>query len=229
LKIVADRSQRRRHEKRAIALVSGGLDSVVSLAEARERDEVRLVLFVDYGQRAVTSEREAVLAVVNYYGLPFKEVALPWLAALAPEGMRAGGAPAALDSLDAVWIPNRNGIFLNVAAAFAESFGCDLVVTGFNREEAQEFADNSAEYVDRVNSALTLSTRNGVQVVSYTIDLDKTAILERGAELRAPLGDIWSCYHAGPNMCGTCASCRRLVAAIEALEPAERPRLEFAA
>ena len=145
--------------------------------------------------------------------------------------MQAGAerlpADDALLSLDEVWIPNRNGVFLNVAAAYAERYGCDTVVTGFNREEAEEFPDNSAEYVDRVNRSLEMSTRNRVRVESFTIDLDKPAILKLGLELKAPLSIIWSCYRSGERMCGHCASCVRLRAALATLSAPDRPRIEF--
>jgi 7-cyano-7-deazaguanine synthase len=219
--------------KRAVALVSGGLDSVVSLAAGLADLEVRLVLFFNYGQGALEREREAVLGVVNYYQLPFREVDLGWLGGLAPEGFCPGPAGAAvkragaLEELDDVWVPNRNGVFLNVAAAFAESYGCRTVITGFNREEAEEFPDNREVYVEAVNRGFKSSTRNGVEVRSYTQRLDKKDILRLGLKLRTPLSIVWSCYRAGAVMCGRCASCRRLRRALAALPAGERPRLEF--
>jgi 7-cyano-7-deazaguanine synthase len=144
----------------------------------------------------------------------------------------AGGDPSPpgdndLDSPDAVWIPNRNGVFLNIAAAFAEGYDCETVVTGFNREEAVEFPDNSREYVEAVNNGFVYSTRSGVRVVSYTLDLSKREILRKGIELSAPLDAIWSCYRGGERMCGACASCRRLKMAIDSLPEGHRPLIEF--
>lgn len=218
---------------KSVALVSGGLDSLVSLAQAvRERD-VRVVMFFDYGQRAGASERVSVINAASYYDLPFQEVDLRWLRSLAPRGMRDDAEPEdefdRLDTLTDVWIPNRNGVFVNVAAAWAESFGCDTVVTGFNREEAEEFPDNSRDYMERVNSGLELSTQNRVRVESFTIDLDKREIIRLGRSLKTPLSILWSCYRSGERMCGRCASCRRLVAAVASLPPDERPVLEFEA
>jgi 7-cyano-7-deazaguanine synthase len=221
-------------QKRAVALVSGGLDSVVSLARALELADVRLVLFINYGQRAVDRERDAVMAVVNFYALPFAETDLSWLGGLSPGSMRYRGAGAGREgapppeSLDAVWIPNRNGVFINVAAAYAESYQCNTVVTGFNREEAAEFPDNREEYVARINKALELSTRTAVEVVSFTQNLNKVEILELGIRLRTPLSVIWSCYHGGELMCGSCMSCRKLKAAIQSVTEASRPLIEFA-
>ncbi len=227
--------------KRAVALVSGGLDSVVSLAIADRELEVRLVLFCNYGQRALSSERASVVDVAGYYGLPFREIDVTWLRDLSPRAMRGwvgGGDPEStgaadrpeddLGSLDSVWIPNRNGVFVNIAAAFAESFGCDVVVTGFNREEAAEFPDNTPEYVEAVNNSLRFSTLTGVRVVSFTQGLTKREILKRGVELSVPLGGIWSCYRSGETMCGVCVSCRRLKTAIDCLPGDRRPLIEFA-
>ncbi len=217
---------------RAVALVSGGLDSVVSLAKAHAEIEVRLVLFADYRQRAVERERSAALSVATFFQLPFTEVDLGWLGALSPLEMRYGSASRAyslhLRTIDDVWIPNRNGVFLNVAAAFAESRRCDVVVTGFNREEAADFPDNGADYVSAVNNALAFSTRNGVRVVSYTQDLDKRGVLELGIALGAPLSLVWSCYDGQDVMCGGCGSCERLKGALGALPAESRPPIRFA-
>jgi 7-cyano-7-deazaguanine synthase len=213
---------------RAVAMVSGGLDSVVSLALARAVLDVRLVLFFDYGQRSRESERVSVMNVASYYGLPMREIALPWLTSLMPPGMRLGASgDEPLTEIDDVWVPNRNGVFVNVAAAVAESYGYGTVVTGFNRDEAAEFPDNGREYVDRANRALSLSTRTGVTLESFTLDMGKREILIEGMDASAPLSVIWSCYRSGERMCGRCASCRRLRVALDAVPARRRPVLEF--
>ncbi len=216
---------------KSIVLASGGLDSLVSLARAVVERDVRTVMFFDYGQRARENERVSSMSAANYYGLPFLDADVRWLESLSPPDMRASRPEVVGDlaTLDDVWIPNRNGVFINVAAAYAESYGCDTIVTGFNREEAEEFPDNSRDYVERVNAALALSTRNRARVESFTIDLDKRAIIRVGLELKAPLSIVWSCYRSGPTMCGRCASCARLRGAIDSLPASERPVLQFEA
>ena len=74
----------------------------------------------------------------------------------------------------AVWVPNRNGIFLNVAAGIAESLGVGLLYVGFNAEESASFPDNSADYVEAVNKSLFYSTGNRVRVVAPPLKLRKT-------------------------------------------------------
>jgi 7-cyano-7-deazaguanine synthase len=101
------------------------------------------------------------------------------------------------------------------------------VVTGFNRDEAAEFPDNGREYVDRASAALELSTRTGVRLESFTLDMGKREILIEGMDAGAPLSVIWSCYRSGERMCGRCASCRRLRVALDAVPAQRRPVLEF--
>lgn len=232
-------SENHSRNSRAVALVSGGLDSVVSLATADRELGIELVLFCNYGQRSLRRERSSVVDVAGYYGLPFREVDVAWLRELSPRAMRENEPVGdqldaavemvadRLNKLEDVWVPNRNGVFINVAAAYAERYGCGVVVTGFNREEAVEFPDNSPEYVEALNRCFALSTLNGVQVVSYTLKLTKREILRKGIELGVPFGTIWSCYRGGERMCGLCASCMRLKSAIDSLPGDQRPLIEF--
>ncbi|MFG0317614.1 MAG: 7-cyano-7-deazaguanine synthase QueC [Planctomycetota bacterium JB042] len=213
----------------AVALLSGGLDSTVATAAAHREVGVALALAVDYGQRAAAREVEASGRIAAALGVPHRTVSLDFLAdvtgtalvdadAALPRPDDAAlddAAGAAADSMAAVWVPNRNGLFVAVAATFAEGLGADRVVVGFNREEAATFPDNSEEFVDRTNAALSLSTRNGVRVVSPTAGLDKEGIVRMGYDLDAPLALVWSCYEGRDRPCGTCESCRRLARALD--------------
>jgi 7-cyano-7-deazaguanine synthase len=106
-------------------------------------------------------------------------------------------------------VPNRNGVLVNIAAAFAERLEADTVVVGFNREEAATFPDNGVEFVEAATRALALSTRKGVRVACPVGGLRKDEIVRLGREIGAPLREVWPCYEGGERMCGTCESCRR--------------------
>jgi 7-cyano-7-deazaguanine synthase len=112
-----------------------------------------------------------------------------------------------------LWIPNRNALFINIAASYAEYYGARIIVTGFNREEAQDFPDNSVHFLRAVNQSLKLSTLNRVEVRSYVLKYTKREIYRLGMKLKAPLELVYSCYLGGKSMCGKCASCKRLVEA----------------
>ncbi|MBM3475619.1 MAG: 7-cyano-7-deazaguanine synthase QueC [Armatimonadetes bacterium] len=205
---------------RCISLLSGGLDSVVATTVAAREGSVELALTFDYGQRAASAEIAAAQAVCRELGLAHRVIELPWLAEVTTTALVnrncALPEPDALDdpgetqaSAAAVWVPNRNGVFINTAAAFAESLGCEAIVCGFNVEEAQTFPDNTAAYVQAASEALAYSTLAKVRVWSPTQDLTKTEIVTLGRRIGAPLAHIWSCYEPGPEPCGRCESCRR--------------------
>jgi 7-cyano-7-deazaguanine synthase len=211
---------------RAIGLLSGGLDSTVALAlvGARRLGSVELALTIDYGQRAAAREVDAARRIAAHLAVPHRVVALPFFRELGggalldaklelprPDAATLDrGGQAVVESADRVWVPNRNGVFIEVAASFAEALGADTVVVGFNREEAATFPDNSQGYLEAVNGALAFSTRGRVALASPTVALDKVEILRAGAECGAPLDLIWPCYEGGADPCGTCESCQRL-------------------
>ena len=120
-------------------------------------------------------------------------------------------APDAIteNSAKAVWVPNRNGVMLNIAGSFAESRSCDCIIAGFNGEEAGTFPDNSFDYVKAMNHAFSYSTQNGVRVTAPLIEMGKTVIVKRALEVKAPLEYSWSCYHGEEIPCGECESCVR--------------------
>jgi len=213
---------------KSVVLLSGGLDSTVSLAQALRESEVVLCLTMDYGQRAAVREIAASRALADHYGLNHRVIPLPFLSeitrtALVNRDARLPGPNreelddpgAAARTAAAVWVPNRNGLFVNIAACFAESLGCQRVVAGFNREEALTFPDNSVAYLEAANGALAYSTAGRVQVLSYTQRLNKEEIVHLGQRLGVPWNLIWSCYRGEDKMCGKCESCRRLLRAFQ--------------
>lgn len=203
--------------KAAVVLLSGGLDSTVALAWwlAQPNHTVVLAVTVDYGQRAAPQEIAASASIAAHYQVPHQVVTLDWLRNCLPTGLLPGGASHLQGPLPtpAVWVPNRNGVMLNLAAALAEAKGAAFVVFGSNKEEAEAgFPDNTAAYRQALNQALRYSTANAVQVVAPVEQLDKAAIVALGKQLGAPFQWMWSCYEGGPTPCGQCASCRLRVA-----------------
>lgn len=214
-----------------VILLSGGLDSVVNVSMALEKGKVLLALTFDYGQRAAGREIEASRNVCAHYSIQHRVVHLPWLGQIAPSSLIRGteevprmteadlaDAEKTRKSARLVWVPNRNGVFINVAASFAESLGVGLIVTGFNREEGETFPDNTSKFLDAVNAALEYSTLNRVRVISYTSGMDKKEIVQAGLQRRALFQEVWSCYLGREKMCGGCESCLRLKRAIAGTE-----------
>jgi 7-cyano-7-deazaguanine synthase len=198
-----------------------------------------LGLFIDYGQRAVDQEERAALAVGRALGVEVLCTAIPLLGALASNALVDGkqalphpdvaelDGPEALATANAVWIPNRNGVLLNLAAAVAEARSLDVVVVGFNKEEAETFPDNSADYLEALNACFAYSTRGEVRVESPTLEMSKIELYAAGKAVGAPLEVTWSCYDGGEQPCEICESCRRRARAEQAFVGADgEPRAQ---
>lgn len=210
----------------SIVLLSAGLDSTVSLAKALTNSNVKLCLTFDYGQRASNIEIAMSKKVANYYKVDHEVIELPFLrkitkTSLVNENMEVPHISQDLlddkitsETASKVWVPNRNGLFINIAASYGETFECSHIITGFNREEAVTFPDNSPEFINEINGSLKYSTLNKIKVTSPTIDLNKEEIVNLGIELNVPWHLIWSCYYGEEKMCGKCESCQRLLRAV---------------
>jgi 7-cyano-7-deazaguanine synthase len=224
------RAQAQAQAQKSVVLLSGGLDSAANLALCKATDRPVLALTVDYGQRAARREIEAARALCEHYGVAHQLVELKWLGALGGSALTEStrilpdlatalldDRQAAEETAAAVWVPNRNGVLINVASAFAERAGAEQVVVGFNAEEAVTFPDNSTEFLERSTHALALSTRNQVRVHCYTDRMNKTEIVARLKQLGGfPFELLWSCYQGGEKPCGKCESCRRSARAFAA-------------
>lgn len=188
----------------AVVLLSGGLDSVVSLLKAKEDNAIILAITIDYGQRARINEIKASKNISKILGIKHKVVELTFLKDFNSELMQDTNLP-----IINPWIPNRNSLFINIAAAYAENLEADLVICGFNKEEADIFPDNSLAFVEAINNSLFYSTKNQVKVKSYVDNLDKVEIIKEGVRLGLDFRYIWSCYQGEEQPCGECSSCVR--------------------
>lgn len=212
-----------RQSKKVVALLSSGLDSTVNVFEAiKHNHEVVLALTFNYGQRAAVKEIEHSAKIAKYLNIPHKVMDVTWFkdfnkSSLIVEDQEVPtGKDVEIDNLQksadtakSVWVPNRNGIFINIAAAYAEALGADAVIPGFNAEEAATFPDNSREFLEQATKSLWYSTSNHVSVGCYTAHLNKPDIVRLGQGLKVPWELIWPCYFSGDKWCGQCESCQR--------------------
>ena len=188
----------------AIALLSGGLDSVVSMLLAREQADIILALTIDYGQKAMNNEILSAQAFCSHYGIEHKVIKIPFML-----DMESGIIEDSQVEETSPWVPNRNGLIINLAACYAENLKADWVICGFNREEGVDFPDNTREFVEAINSSLSYSTLNRVELKSPVINMDKIEIVKTARALGVNWGWIWSCYRSGSRPCGECPSCIR--------------------
>lgn len=207
----------------AIALLSGGIDSAVSLVMAlKKRIKVKEAITFNYGQKAAKQEIRSARIICRRYCIRHRVFNIKWLGKLAPNALTDRRKPLpkpvdkqaiTVDISRQVWIPNRNALFINIAAAMAEADNYKYIITGFNREEARNFPDNSIDFIKAINITLSYSTLNKVKVISFTDKMDKSQIIRKARALDINLADTWSCYESGRKSCGRCESCLRRLAA----------------
>jgi 7-cyano-7-deazaguanine synthase len=214
-------------QRKSIVLLSGGLDSALSIVLAKQESDVLYGLTYDYGQKSAQKEIKSSLAICAKLMIKHKVVKLPFFEELRDHPLLGNAKPptVTIDELDnkekttdtakAVWVPNRNGIFLNIAAGLAEMNKADYLYAGFNKEEASTFPDNTKDFLNAMNQSLSFSTWQNVFVKAPTIDMTKPEIVKKLVEEKFPLELVWSCYKDdGEKMCGECESCMRLKRAL---------------
>lgn len=208
---------------KSIILLSGGLDSLVSLGLKKEELNVELALTFDYGQKSVEKEIKASKKICDFYNIRHEVINLDWLknitqTSLVSDKTVPTGAELEIpeNSAKSVWVPNRNGLFLNIAGSFADSYGYDYILIGANKEEGQTFPDNTQDFIDAVNSEFEFSTQKRPKVVAPLINYNKNDIVMLALKSGVPLELTMSCYNGGEKHCGICESCTRLKHALKA-------------
>lgn len=214
-------------KNKSIILLSGGLDSVVSLAAVKDNCSDILALTFNYGQKSFDSEKKASSDIAKYYAIQHKIVDLPWLCEISTSSLNTlEPVPSiSMENLDSsitakktaqsVWVPNRNALFTNIAASFAEALKYDLIVIGANKEEGALFKDNTPEFVQAINNSFKNSLNSKVSLSAPLLKLSKYEIVKMGITLSVPFELIYSCYVNGEKHCGKCESCMRLRRALE--------------
>ena len=205
------------HRPLAVVLVSGGLDSMISAARAREAGYRLLALSVDYNQRhrielAAARRVAAALGAERHVVLPldlsaFGGSALTADIAVPKEGVQPG--------IPVTYVPARNTIFLSLALGWAEAAGARDLFIGVNALDYSGYPDCRPEFIAAFEGLAELATKAGVEGEPFRIHaplqhMAKADIVREGARLGLDMGISWSCYDPAPGgvHCGLCDSCR---------------------
>lgn len=202
--------------KKAVVLLSGGLDSSTALYYAKAKGFAPQCLIFDYGQRHRVELKRAV-EIARQAGCPYRAVTirLPW------------GASALLDKkiglperktidpreIPVTYVPARNIIFLSFAASFAEAAGARAVFIGANAVDYSGYPDCRPEFFRAFQRALDRGLKSGVRkkaikIYAPLLRKTKAQIIRLGLKLKVPYDRTWSCYKGGRRPCGVCDSCR---------------------
>jgi 7-cyano-7-deazaguanine synthase len=215
-------------QPKAVVLLSGGMDSCVTAAIARQKYDLA-VLHASYGQRTERRERQAFDEIADFYSVlerlvvrldHFKQIggsALTDPRIAVPEG--PAGPPAGGNEIPSTYVPFRNAHFLAVAVSWAEVIGASAIYIGAVAEDSSGYPDCRPEYYRVFQRLVREGTRpeTRIEIVTPVIGMRKREIILRGLDLGAPLDRTWSCYQFEDEACGSCDSCRlRLNAFAEA-------------
>ena len=213
-------------KKIAISVLSGGLDSTVATAAFKDTHQIHALTF-NYGQKSAEMEIKSALAVCKEIGAKHTVIDLPWLAELGKSALtsdRDVPEPTAedLDDKDvsietahSVWVPGRNIVFTSIANSFAESEGANIIIVGWDHEEAVTFPDNSKEFLNAFNNVIDVGSFDQIDIKAPLIDMDKESIVKLGNDMGAPLNLSYSCYKGFESHCGVCESCMRRIRAFK--------------
>ncbi len=200
----------------AVALVSGGLDSV-TLAHLLARDvsgPLHLV-GVDYGQRHVR-ELDHARRCADRLGARIDVVDLRSLgpllrgSALTDAAVDVPDGHYADESMRLTVVPNRNAVMLAIAYAAAVSDGADTVATAVHAGDHTVYPDCRPQFIEAFNAMETVATEGfGApdMLRAPFVNMTKADIVRVGAELGVPFADTWSCYRGGERHCGMCGTC----------------------
>jgi 7-cyano-7-deazaguanine synthase len=199
----------------AICLVSGGMDSCVTAAIAREENDELAFLHVTYGQRTAERERRAFDELADYYGVGRRLVVeLEHLANIGGSSLTDRTIPVSEANLTAreiptSYVPFRNAHLLAAATSWAEVIGAHIVYIGAVAEDSSGYPDCRPEFYEAFQRAIDVGTKPSthVEIATPVIHMRKSEIVRRGLELRAPLHLTWSCYQSQESACGRCDSC----------------------
>ena len=199
--------------RRAVVLLSGGMDSCVCAALAT-RDFDAAAVHVSYGQRTEERERKSFFGICDRLGIKerllVRNEALRTIggSALTDESIAVPQSHAIGHDIPVTYVPFRNAHFLSVAVSWAEVLGAEKIYIGAVDQDSSGYPDCRPAYYEAFNRVIQAGTKEGkIEIVTPLIALRKHEIVRLGLELGAPFDLTWSCYSREDRACGVCDSC----------------------
>lgn len=199
----------------AIVLVSGGMDSCVTTAIARNENSALALLHISYGQRTEGRERKAFNDIVDFYGVDKRlDVSIEYLAkiggsSLTDKKIEVSGAQLESKEIPTSYVPFRNANMLSIAVSWGEVLGANKIYVGAVAEDSSGYPDCRPEFYEAFQQTADTGTKpdTHIEIRTPIIHLTKAEIVKTGVGLGAPLHLTWSCYRSEDSACGTCDSC----------------------
>ncbi len=209
----------------AICLVSGGMDSCVTAAIARQENDELAFLHVSYGQRTELRERQCFEDLADHFQITKRlAVSIEHLSRIGGSSLTDLKIPVAAANLAAIgipasYVPFRNAHLLSIATSWAEIIGAGYIYIGAVEEDSSGYPDCRPVFYDAFQQVIDTGTKpeTKIEIRTPVIAMKKSEIVQRGHQLEAPFALTWSCYQESERACGNCDSCAlRLRAFLEA-------------
>ncbi|MDA8352348.1 MAG: 7-cyano-7-deazaguanine synthase QueC [Firmicutes bacterium] len=205
-------------EKKAVVVLSGGLDSTTCMGIAREQGYQLYPITFHYGQQH-DREVEQARQVAEYFQVKEHRVVNVGFfrqiggSALTDDGMEVPDADEAVEGIPSTYVPARNLIFLSLAAAYAEVIGAKAIYTGVSAVDYSGYPDCRPSFIQSMEETIRQATKAGVtgypiQLETPLLDLSKADTIREGLRLEVPYHLTTSCYRGEDLACGVCDSCR---------------------
>jgi 7-cyano-7-deazaguanine synthase len=197
---------------KVVVLLSGGMDSVTALYEARERHEIAGAVSFHYGSKH--NDREIPFAAYHagVLDVPHQVIPLTFIGELFKSDLLVSGGEIPKghyeeESMQKTVVPFRNGIMLSIAAGFAESREAQGLVIAAHAGDHAIYPDCREDFMRSMGDAIRLGTYAQVEVLRPFIAMTKADIARRGHTLGVDFALTWSCYMGGETHCGECGTC----------------------
>jgi len=199
----------------SVVLASGGLDSCVTLAIARNECQEIALLHASYGQRTESRELQAAKDIADFYQISRRLfVRLNFLKEIGGSSLTNERLfleePSSPSQVPPTYVPFRNSLFLSVAVSWAEALVAGEIYIGASQIDAPGYPDCRREYFEAFSRLIEVGTKpeTEIEILTPLIGLRKAEIVKKGVALGAPLHLTWSCYQNQDLACGRCLSCR---------------------
>ncbi|MDX2129175.1 MAG: 7-cyano-7-deazaguanine synthase QueC [Chloroherpetonaceae bacterium] len=200
---------------KAVVLLSGGMDSLVSLAIALDQSLKVAALHLNYGQRTEHRELKAFDDICSYFTIHEKLVInathLSQIggSSLTDKKIEVSKADLTYTGIPSSYVPFRNANILSMSVSWAEVIGAKKIFIGAVEEDSSGYPDCRKEFYQAFNAMIKTGTKPGtsIEIVTPVIEMKKWEIVEKGAQLEVPFELSWSCYQSEEEACGICDSC----------------------
>jgi 7-cyano-7-deazaguanine synthase len=205
--------------KKAVCLISGGLDSAVTAFIAKQQGYELYALSFRYGQ-CHTKELSCAKKVANAVGvkdhiifnIDLQKFGGSSLLSSSPRQIKNHALKDIGKTIPSTYVPARNTVFLSLALAFAEAIDAAAIYIGVNAVDYSAYPDCRPNYIRAYQHLANLATKRGVEGKTIHINapllhLSKAEIIKVGLKLNVPFTKTWSCYRGNAKACGRCDSC----------------------